>query len=216
MKILRPISGTAGVFFPIGKIVNRGTCEFATNKCLENCVALLDFDYDEEYRVSDKKEIYLQFMNRTAYELCPIIFEEMKGLQTNMLQWFASGDCTSQDEGKIIDIMKVLKAETQVIQFGFTRNKYLWEAVRDIIKIVLTCETVDDIPYEEGYIYAVPDYKKNITLLYKMENKERRYVGGCGSVYLEDRFLPKKVESFCDLSPTNCKRCYRLKQGCWS
>ena len=72
MKLLRPIAGTAGVFFPLGKIIHNGTCEFATNTCLKKCVVIDDSEYDEEYHISkeEQAEIYQAFRDLDENTLC--------------------------------------------------------------------------------------------------------------------------------------------------
>jgi len=41
MKVLRPSQNyVAGIFFPIGRLENGGTCQYASERCLEECYAL--------------------------------------------------------------------------------------------------------------------------------------------------------------------------------
>ena len=72
----------------------------------KECVAILDKDYDEEYRVSEevKQEIYSYFLTKSVNNICAKIYEETKELRTNILQWFVSGDCTEEVQYKINDI----------------------------------------------------------------------------------------------------------------
>ena len=199
MKIVRPAQGTAGVYFPVGR---HGTCEFATEKCLAEC-CVRKKDYDEELRISveDKALIYDAFMNETVLELCIQILTEMDGLQTNILHWFASGDCKKRDVKRILTIVEALD-KAEIVQAGFTRNEDLWKERKDVF--VLTVEDKGEIGPRTG-VFAVPNYKTGETLLYVEDGK---WIGGCGVWEFHDA-----TEEIGHL--VNCKSCLRLKVGCF-
>ncbi|KKM67396.1 hypothetical protein LCGC14_1471530 [marine sediment metagenome] len=222
MKLLRPIAGTAGVFFPLGKLIHGGTCEFATDICLKKCVVVWDQKYDEEYCVpkEERIEIYQAFRDWDENTLSAQIFKEMQELQTNILHWFASGDCTSLIEDKIVKIISILWNEGNVIHHGFTRNRHFWDRVNFSTNIVLTCEKIEDIPDIHDHIYAVPNYQKKITYLYHHgEGNTKHFVGGgCGGGYYTYDIVTKKLDIPCDINEVmsvNCKRCYKRKEGCF-
>lgn len=227
MKILIPISGAAGIFFPIGK-PPKGTCEFSTKFCLKYCTALKDKPYDEEYRVLEslKRKIYKFFITEKPLIICAMIIQEMSELRTEILHWFVSGDCLPKDQGKILSIIKFLDEGSNIVQLGFTRNEDLWHEIpHDLprINFILTCEKVSDIPLDrDRMIYAVPEPDSDLTDLYITKQKEIVRYGGCGGTYIDYENYPQKMTALDiihdkrkNISPTNCSRCYRLKQGCF-
>ena len=208
MKILRPIGGAAGVFFPIGKVSKNGTCENATKECLKFCCALWGYDHDEEYRVSpkDKREIYILFIGLPIFELCNKILEEMKELQTSILSWFASGDCMKKDIARISSIMKLLSENSDIIQNGFSKNRELFSEIQYLEKVhmVHTVKSKSEIGSSSAKIYAISEYDHGDTKLY---TRECTYAGSCGS----------STYTIKNLTITNnCKTCLRLKKGCFT
>ncbi len=223
MKILIPISGAAGVFFPIGK-PPKGTCKFADKDCLNHCTAIKDKGYDEEYRVTEavKKKIHEYFINENPLKLCFRILQEMAELRVNILHWFISGDCLPEDQGRMLKIINLLKEGSDIVQMGFTRNKNFWQQVRFETYIVLTCNSTESIPTDyKDLIYAIPDYKNKVTDLYTIKEKEGIRYGGCSGTYIDYINYPSKMSmteilhNMKNMSVTNCKRCFRKKQGCF-
>lgn len=162
MKIIRPFTGTGAVFFPVG-LLPIGTCEFASTACLESCYTQENSidggygEFDDEIRISidEKKEIYFRFMETPVVGLCDEIERLLDGLQTHLLHWFGSGDCTEHDRPRIQTIVDEMRKRSGVVQMGFTRNLRFWEANKDIL--ALTIENEDDAPDTDA-IYSVPDY----------------------------------------------------------
>jgi hypothetical protein len=208
MKILRPIGGAAGVFFPIGKVSENGTCENATKECLKFCCAKWGYDHDDEYRVSpkDKQEIYNAFIGRSYFDICDTILKEMEGLQTNILTWFVSGDCMKKDIPRLSKIIRMLSEHSDIYQNGFSKNADLFYKIQELerVHIVHTIDSKKSIGLGAAKIFAVCDYDHGITNLY---TKECIYAGGCGpSEY--------KIKNLTIAS--NCKTCLRLKKGCFT
>ena len=142
MKILKPFSGTGAICFPIGR-PPKGTCEFASTKCLKSCCAKGDSEYDEELHITheEKEEIYSQTMTAPLWWLKEKFIGELDGLQTPILYWFGSGDCKTKDIQRIEDIIKIMPGSIK--QMGFTRNTTLWEKHKGIF--ALTLETEEEI-----------------------------------------------------------------------
>ncbi len=210
MKILRPIGGAAGIFFPVGLPNNGGTCQYATKTCLRECYAISDKDYDEELNVLevDKRVIYEYFMNEHIFTICAEIVREMKELQTHILHWFASGDCLDTDIERIVKIARYLFYE-HIKQNGFTRNIHLWNKFMCIpVRIVLTLENKEDIKLHALPIgvYAIPDYKNTYTDIYTVSGSS----GSCGL----RKFVLNKQKRIS--STPNCKYCDRKKVGCFA
>lgn len=216
MKILRPIYSAAGIFFPIGRPEDGGTCQYASDICLKKCYAL-DKDYDEVLNIpeEDKKKIYDFFTTESLVTICNEVIKEMEELQVKILTWFASGDCLDKDVDRIYRIMFLLHGEG-IIQNGFTRNVKLYDTIIDdeVIKhIVLTVESkaVKDAPddeYPKG-LWAIPNYKTGVVELYHGKLGHVSY-GGCGMNDVTTQFKGEEV-----VIASNCLGCYNKKIGCF-
>ena len=216
MKILRPSIGAAGIFFPIGKPKDGGTCEYASGECLKECYAL-DKDYDEMINIpeEDKREIYNFFIEKSTFSICSKIIEEMNGLQMKILSWFASGDCLDKDIDKLYQIM-VLLTEEGIAQNGFTRNWKLYRRIINggiIVHLVLTLESLshENNPFGDHPLglWAVPDYEKGMVRLYNGKLGNKSYAG-CGSNDVVTKFDGKEVKI-----TANCTGCYYKRLGCF-
>lgn len=211
MKILRPFTGTGAIFFPIGKPPN-GTCEFATPECSKYCYTLENSkdngysNFDEEIRVPEDDKIWIlqQFRSLPINELQSKIVCELEGLQTPILHYFGSGDCTMMDIDKISRLIHSLR--NKVTQMGFTRNIELWKQHKDIL--ALTIEKKEDT-LDSNTIYSIADYEEQVSVMYCPSYQIRG--GHCGPVICRDRDLERS-----DLDHyINCKTCFRLKIGCF-
>lgn len=223
MKILRTChSRVAGIFFPIGKQSEGGTCQYASSECLSNCYAKKK-DYDETVNIpeSEKKEIYKFFTSYPIVSVCVEILKEMEELQASILSWFASGDCLDVDVDRIYRMMMLLQEEG-VIQNGFTRNVKLWQKFvankqvnYDVFRLVLTVENLDkgQVPTcgvgAPKTVWAVPDYEKGSVNLFHGRLGYTTY-GSCGSGSVHHKFEGKEVEI-----ATNCLGCFKKKIGCF-
>lgn len=206
MKIIRPFTGTGGVFFPVG-LPPQGTCEFSTQECRKWCyVNTPNYpDYDEEVRIpeSEKWEIYETFINRAIPSLIDQILSELDGLQTNILHWFGSGDCMRKDVDRISEIIEKMRG-IGIIQMGFTRNKQLWLENKDVF--ALTVDSKNEAS-DKNAMYALPQYKKYRSVMFVPSYK---VTGGlCGPTVCRDRKIDR-LEHHID-----CRICLRLKTGCF-
>lgn len=207
-KILRPIGGTAGVFFPIGKTEKNGTCENATKECLKFCCANWAIDHNEEYRISekDKQSIYKEFITKPIFDLCSKILREMKELRCDILNWFISGDCMNKDIERLVNIMSLLNYNSNIYQNGFTKNGNLFSEIGDLQRVHIV-HTIPDKSYiieGNNRIYAICDYNHGKTKLY---TSKCVYAGYCGSSEYKIKNL-----SFVN----DCRTCLRLKKGCFT
>ena len=205
MKLLYPFSGVAGIFFPVGKPEDDGTCEFASKKCLLACNAIRCNNFNEIVGHEKKKIAYDFITKERVFKVCNQILEELEEMNCKILYWFASGDCMKKDIGKISKIINHLSNEG-IIQLGFTRNKEFWEIFqkRTSIKILLTLESYKEIQktQEEG-LFAIPDYKTGMVKIYN----GKYYDGSCGT----SMFVYRNIEM-----EANCFRCYNKEQGCFA
>lgn len=210
MKIIRPFTGTGAVFFPVGPFP-QGTCEFATNKCLEFCYALKDpnTNFDEEIRIleSEKEVIYRHFIYDQLDELCGRIKLELDGLQTNLLHWFGSGDCPSKDVKRISTIIEKMAKRQNITQMGFTRNVELWDMYPHIFALTVD-NAAETRKYEKkGVLFAILQYRNQTSIMYSPEYGIRG--GECGPLLCKDRF-DEDLDHY-----INCRTCLRLNTGCF-
>ncbi len=207
IKLLRPFTGTGCVFFPIG-LPPKGTCEFATKKCLTECYAVQEKfpHYDIELAVPEEEKciIYDYVIKCSTKWIVEKMVRELDGLQTSILHWFGSGDCLTKDISKISEIIKAFSSN--ITQMGFTRNFELWSRHRDIF--ALTIENKRNLPETNGgEIFSIPDYRKETTNMYcPVRDLE---VTACGPLCCKDK-RDKSREHY-----INCCACKSLRMGCF-
>ncbi len=203
MKILRPFTGTGGIFFPIG-LPPKGTCQFSTEICRKMCYATETslFDFETFVPEEDKWQIYNYFIKQPVTRICNEILHELDGLQTPILHWFGTGDCQTKDIDRICLIIDNLPKH--LVQMGFTRNKKLWRKYKKIF--ALTVESMDEIGSQEG-MFSVPNYKEGISVMYSPDYAIRG--GYCGPITCRD-LIDSDLEHF-----VNCQVCRHIKAGCF-
>ena len=202
-KLLRPFTGTGGIFFPIGT-PPKGTCEFSTKNCRKFCYAKNGslFDFETEVPEDDKLWIYDQFMSLPINDICNKIINELDGLQTPILHWFGTGDCETKNTKRISSIIDAVPK--YIVQMGFTRNIELWEKYKDIFAL-----TIEDMSFMDGKVgmFACPDYEEAISI---MRSSGYQVQGGyCGPLTCRD-LVKSGYEHF-----INCQVCRKLKLGCF-
>lgn len=206
LKLLRPFTGAGAVFFPIG-LPPKGTCQFATPKCIASCYAEYDVEYDEEVRISQKEkwQIYKYFMECPIEWVCDKVKEEIDGLQTPIFHWFGSGDCQTKNTDRILAITNFMSLNhPDIVQMGFTRNIKLWEARKDVF--ALTVENDSEIKNRDG-MFSVPDYKKQVSVMTAASYRVRG--GHCGPGDCTDPEVPELSHNI------NCQMCLRMRTGCF-
>lgn len=210
-------SGVAGIHFPVGKLGEDGTCEFATEKCLKECAAFKNGTEANRVHISNKRQAYYKVTQNDPQKVIWEIASEVKRMKTSVLYWFASGDCPSKDTEKIAHIMEGLSFLIPA-QIGFTRNQKLWEKINSLhygdkpitnVRLALTLEK----PYKSrlqqmSYLgtIAVPDYKKGIVNLYSCNRSHT----ACGADIVYVKTIDKIEEKKAD-----CSNCYKEKTGCF-
>ncbi len=213
MKIVFPFSGVAAVFLPVGKVENGGTCEFASKKCLMKCAAFHnvdksakkgEFGYVLGYK---KKEDSLNFITKNSSLLiADTISKNMADIGTEILYWFASGDCSNENIDKIIHTMEHLSL-TGISQCGFTRNRKFWIRANniDFARIALTVEDEKTIkePRDTGF-FAIPNYSTGRVKL--VWGGSESSSGSCGGM----RYILNNVKY-----EASCQLCFDNKRGCF-
>ena len=204
IQLLYPFSRVAGIFFPVGKPENDGTCQFYSTKCLLACAAIHCVPNEfKKIGHETKKGIYDFIIYKPIFQVLDKIISELKEMNCKILYWFACGDCMQKDENRIIKIIDYLNGEG-IIQCGFTRNKDFWQKIKRYTNIALTLETYAEVQKTQSYgLFAIPDYKKNVVKIYI----GKYYSGSCGqSVYV---YKSIKREA-------NCLECFKQEQGCFA
>ncbi len=203
MKLLRPFTSTAAIFFPIGR-PPKGTCAFSTKECEEYCYAknYSHFDFETAIPEKEKWEIYKFIKNESIEKIVKKIQHDLDGLQTPILHWFGTGDCMDSDLTKISMVIDAIPK--YIIQMGFTRNEKLWEKYKNIFAF-----TIEDLKWAEGKegMFSKPNYIEGISQMYSSQYYVRG--GYCGPYTCRD-LIESDIEHF-----VNCQVCMKLKIGCF-
>jgi len=211
-QMLYPFANVMGLFFPVGKLENGGTCEFATAKCLKKCCANAP-GAGKKIGFKKKQECFNYFLNNSSIKIAAQILTELENADCEIFTWFASGDCPSFLILKFFAVIKELDKKG-VIQTGFTRNQSLWEECRDLYnaKILLTIEDIERA--QKPGLYSMPNYKIGaIDVL--LVNFEKLYHGdGCGGGYYYNHILKTGIDN--SHLKLDCKACYENKTGCFN
>jgi hypothetical protein len=202
-KILRPFTGTGGIFFPIG-LPPKGTCEFSTKECRKHCYVNNKslFDIEAHIPQGEKQVIYDFIINEPINTIVNRFLKELDGLQTPILHWFGSGDCMTKDIDKILQIIKAMPKG--IVQMGFTRNIKLWKQHKNIFAL-----TIDDIEYmkNKSGMFSKPEYIKERSIMCTSSYVVKG--GYCGPDICKDP-IDTTLDHFID-----CKICLVLKCGCF-
>lgn len=210
-KLIYPFCGVAGIYFPVGKLTEGGTCEFASEKCMKVCAAFKNATDTNKIAYDEKCKIFSDITQCESKDIIWEIAKEVKRMKSEVLYWFASGDCPSEFTEKISHIIEGLSYIIPA-QIGFTRNQELWEETNRLdnnVRIALTLEK----PYKSrlqrmsslGNI-AVPNYNTGIINLYSCNRSHT----SCGADIVYVKTLDKIEERKAD-----CGNCYKEKIGCF-
>lgn len=202
-SITNPDGKTSAIYFPPGLPERKGSCAFASMRCLVNCLTYLTHNSVTDYT-------FKQFQESSVEKIVSTIVEELKDKRPKLLEWFCWGDCLPDMTKKVILIMKLL-SEKRIIQCGFTRNKKLWEASLKIknVRFAYTTEDLDDIDdlAKKGLV-AYPHYDTGETLLFYKTTKERHQFS-CGVSFMEEQATNISYEA-------ECSECYKNRRGCFT
>jgi len=206
MRILHMDSDIPSVFFPIGKLSDGGTCEFATSQCMELCPSGGEDEINEHERFA-----YNFFKTHTDAEILKKMLEDYEFLlrekyNAHMIQWFTWGDCPSKLTQTVVST--VMSIENKGIpQYGFTRNEELWKAVHsnDILNIGLSIDELykaKKVSIESGKMIAHPDF-----------------VSGYAEMIFNGEIVSRCNGWWCKTSTetrnSDCTRCLINGEGCY-
>lgn len=212
VKLLYPYANVMGLMFPVGKLEDGGTCQFATKICLVKCCAHLPGS-GRKISFERKREIYDYFLVNSPETITQQLLNELKEAGCEIFTWFATGDCPGFLTGKYFAVVKALD-QKGIIQTGFTRNNELWRRCQKLSensKILLTIEAISDA--ERAGMYSMPNYEIGAIDLVRVGTKKKHVSSGCGGGYYQDHI----VKTGSDNSHFNldCKACYKNKTGCF-
>jgi hypothetical protein len=198
-------SDIPSIYFPIGKLEDGGSCAFASKKCLEHCPSGMKTNVHEQYALDF-------FKNKSSKEIVDKIVEDFNFLisrpyNARMIQWFAWGDCLPGMEKKVYCVMATLMFKG-IPQYGFTRNKKLWERVpkKDRLSIGLTVEDIEEayrISLESKKMTACPDFDSGYAQMIFNGKITAKCNGWWCITNLETR-------------NSDCSRCLSHAEGCYA
>ncbi len=176
-----------------------------TEECSQRCYARMTEweNFDEEIRIyeDEKRKVREAMLGLPLSTLRSKFISEMDGLQTDILHWFGSGDCPTEDVSRVLQI---IEAMDDVTQMGFTRNAQLWESRKDVFAI--SVDNVKEIGGRTG-LFSVANYEEGMSVMYR--NGEPVRGGLCGPELCEDSNDSTLIHFI------NCKTCKRLDMGCF-
>lgn len=214
MKLLYPFANVMCLFFPIGKLENGGTCEFASEECLKKCCANKPGSAFRKGYKEMRRDVFNYFLNNSPGKITSRILIELEDVNCNIFSWFSSGDCPEFLTSKYISIVAKIDAEG-IIQTGFTRNRRLWLFCKNHLtinaRILLTVENINNI--SQPGIYSVPDYELGCINIWKLTTYKKYVTEGCGGGFYKDHIRKSgKDQSHLEL---DCKACHQNNTGCF-
>ena len=212
MKLVYLDGKVPAIFFPPGEVAKKGTCQFASKKCLKECPS---------QKSTILTKVYKEFKAKKPIILAGGIIETMDTLHYGeVLQWFSSGDCESEMEEKILKVIKFISM-AGIIQCGFTRNVSFWKKTKKIpnVNLVITVESMR-IAKERflDTIVAIPNYKTGVVNLHyiiKGDPVRVRRSGGCGGSWWEESPNARPTTTRPLITEPDCTMCASQKKGCF-
>lgn len=193
------------IYFPVGPPSTGGTCAFATTKCMDHCPSgMVTNDIERQalafFRDNDAGAI----IQRLRDEFTDLLRQPRS---EKLLQWYTWGDCPPELTGKVSAVIMGLHAGG-VPQYGFTRNRRLWESLpcRASLHIGLTVDDMDEaltLSVSSGRMTACPDYESGYAQMI-FDGKVRSRCSGwwCITEAKETR-------------NSDCTQCLAAGQGCF-
>lgn len=184
----------------------RKTCEFATEKCLKECILQSN---------SFEEATFRYFIGHSSEHIAKQIAEELNRYSYQVLSWFPeAGDCPIELTEKILKAMEILSKENY-IQCGFTRNSLLWSQSHIIPNTRLALSVENE---KEAYnksadgLVSLPDYKTwQVKLLYHATD-----LCLCGNGFIIPLCGMGFVQTEEESTEEDCGLCYEKKVGCFA
>jgi hypothetical protein len=210
MKLLYPFLGVPSVFFPVGSSENGGTCEFVTERCLQECAVYKHLFSDKILNFKTKEAIYARIITQDPLKVSLELLNELKEADSNILCWFASGDCPTKDTEQIVQIARLLQMKG-INQAMITRSHKLYRSVyqkrlhsfHTSIGLAFTIESTGEIDKNTG-LFVLPDYEEGSIQFYTRKK-------GLSPIKRSKFYPPDSKEH-----PNNCINCLVNKVGCFT
>ena len=183
-------------YFPVGRPEDGGTCAYATEACLEACPS------SQVTNLHEVKALHL-FKTRGVKWLVRTILEELD--EEKVFQWHVWGDCLPELTGKCAAVMIELQ-KAGINQFGFTRNKPLWELVSAAgIRMGLSVDSeAEAIEMSQRGLVCWPDVDRSEARLHW----KWQMVARCSGWWCT--YIPTG-----EMHNSACRRCIIEKKGCF-
>ena len=204
-RILHMDSDIPSIYFPIGSIESGGTCEFATKTCIKHCPSGMEINSHERYA-------YNYFKRRSTESITKKMITDFNTLvefpyNAKMIQWFTWGDCPSLLTDKVHSVIMNIY-EYGIPQYGFTRNKRLWELTpsRYSLNIGLSIENIKKakiVSIESGKLIGHPDYATG----YAEMIFNGKIVSKCNGWWCKTKY---------ETMNSDCRRCLNHMEGCYT
>ncbi len=218
IKLLHPFtSGSMGIYFPVGESKHGGTCDNASEKCLNECLSIKAFNSDFYVSDSERKKAQKFFQDKSVKIIVAQILKELEKSESKIISWFVSGDCPGGMEKKILDIINKL-SEKNIAQRCIIRNRYLFDNIEltQNLRIILAVDLGENniVQYLNSKLdskakvclYTVPNYGKGRAEIFKVLN-------GADFVISCDQCFAGYMRN--QNSELNCKFCFENKKGCF-
>ena len=215
MKLLYPFLDVPSVFFPVGSLENGGTCEFATERCLQECAVYKHLFSDKILNFKTKEAIYARITTRDPLKICLELLNELKEANSNILCWFASGDCPTKDTEQITQIARFLQMKG-INQAMVTRSHKLYRSVYQkrlhsfhaSLGVARTIESIGEIGKNEIGLFVMPDYREGTIQFYTREKGHKPIK--------KSKLYPPDSKEQIKKSQNNCINCLVNRVGCFT
>ena len=193
------------IYMPVGNPKDGGTCAFATKKCMEYCPSGMVANDVE-------RNVLSFFLEKDAETVADRLYAEFLDVMKNpraekMIQWWTWGDCLPELTEKIAIIILSLNNKG-VPQYGFTRNRRLWEILPCYhdLHIGLTSDDLSEalkLSVESGKMTACPNYEEGYAQMI-FTGKIRSKCSGWWCITEEG-----------ETRNSDCTQCLAAGQGCY-
>lgn len=186
------------IYFPAGRERDGGTCTYATDECLQGCPSHLVYN-------GAIQQVFDAFQKYSIEGLVTKILSELQAEGKKIIQWHAWGDCLPTMIEKEHYIMLRLKSEG-ITQFGFTRNRELWEAIPTSHNLRIGL--------------SVDSGKEAVALSHRGLVCWPHFNYGQARLFFEGKFVARCSGWWCvrrgeEPVACNCEQCFLLNRGCF-
>ena len=193
------------IYMPIGPPSEGGTCAFATKQCMQYCPSGMV--------INDVERNVLRFFRENdagtvVQRLHGEFLEMMKNPRAEqMIQWWTWGDCLPELTDKVAAVILGL-SDLGVSQYGFTRNRKLWELIpsHDTLHLGLTVDDLDEamrLSVESGKMIACPSFDEGYAQMI-FDGKIRTRCSGWWCITEHD-----------ETRNSDCTQCLAAGEGCF-